>query len=120
MLDEDEQDSSNLIIRCLLEGLPLNVARRGHLPGASASSSQSFLTESSNQECSIHPSSVLHVSMRHLFKKEKKEFETPHHQQINSRESGNRQEQQCHRVIFSEIIQTSKNYVRHLTDVSDV
>ena len=27
MAEEQEQDSSNLVIRCLLEGLPLNVAR---------------------------------------------------------------------------------------------
>lgn len=49
------QDNSNLIIKCLFEGLPLNVAVKGQ--------SSAYITEASHQECWIHPSSVLHQSM---------------------------------------------------------
>lgn len=69
-----------LIIKCLQEGLPLNVAHRDK--------GQSYRTIQ-NEECSIHPSSF-------VLQKE------------TDRQT----------VVYSEIILTSKNYLRVVTDVS--
>ena len=97
------EDSSNLILTCLLEGLPLNLASRGQQScDSSASSASQFLTESSRQECFIHPSSVLHVSMQHMFKREQaNKFHTLHQQQINAARGSNHL---CNRIIFTEMI----------------
>ena len=72
------------IIRCLHEGLPLNVANRDK--GNTYKTIQ-------NEECAIHPSSFL----------------------LQNTKDGEGVRQT---VVFSEIIFTTKNYLRCVTDVS--
>jgi hypothetical protein len=76
-------EDNELIVTCLVEGLPLNMSMKSH--GAV------YKTLTGSEECGIHPSSVLF--------------------------GGNCQAQ---RILFSEIVKTSKLYMRCVTDASSV
>ena len=94
-----QDDPTNLIVRCLYEGLPLNIARK---------SDSGYMTEYTHQkDCYIHPSSVLHISMKNALGQKKSKYE-----EALNKDQGNS------KIIYSEIVQTSKNYLRYLTDVS--
>lgn len=75
-----DNNSEQLIVMCLLEGLPLNRATLSH--------GNVYLT-ANKEECSLHPSSSLFGSAL-----------------------------QIKTVIYSEIVQTTKTYMRCVTDVS--
>ena len=74
-------DKNELILKCLYEGLPLNIADNhfGVL----------YKTSKSSEDCRIHPTSVLFNS-------------TPAH------------------IIYTEIIVTSKKYMRFVSDITSV
>jgi HrpA-like RNA helicase len=61
------EDPTNLIVRCLYEGLPLNIAKR---------CDSGYMTEYTHQkDCYVHPSSVLHISMKNALGIKKSKYE---------------------------------------------
>ena len=108
--DDGQEQVTELIIRCLVDGLPLNQAKK-----VQTSSQQLFVTQQGKQECAIHPSSVLHASQRHMFK-DKTEEKSAYEKQLNPAQHSP-QDYRC--LIYSEVIETTRTYVRFVTDVSD-
>lgn len=80
-LQDHQSDRNELILKCLFEGLPLNLAENRF--------GMVYRTLRSHDECKIHPTSVLFNS-------------TPAH------------------IVYTEIIVTSKKYMRFVTDISSV
>ena len=59
-MQTDSDKLNSLVVSCLVEGMPLNLARHSH--------GNSYQTEVGSEECSIHPSSVLFANMANAFK----------------------------------------------------
>lgn len=89
-----ESKSNILVVQCLAEGMPLNVATRSH--------GSTFKTANGGEECSIHPSSVLFgKNLTEILK--------------NGKEEEAKTEQ---KVLFSELVRTSKQYMRCVTNIT--
>lgn len=81
-----------LVVQCLTEGLPLNVAVRTH--------GTTFKTVLGGEECSIHPSSALFGK---ILQSQNSSTRGPTWQAATSEEAATDQ-----RVLFSELVRTSK------------
>ena len=85
----------------MIEGLPLNVAVRSH--------GSTFKTLNGDEECYIHPSSALFG----------KNLDTSHNSGNNAASSTERPITE-QRVLFSELVRTSKQYMRCVTNISSL
>ena len=84
-----------LVVQCLAEGMPLNVAARVH--------GSTFKTANGGEECAIHPSSALFGKT--LTKQLAPGIEQPELQVEQ-------------KVLFSELVRTSKQYMRCVTNIT--
>jgi HrpA-like RNA helicase len=91
---EDGDERNSLVIQCLYRGMPNNIAE--HF------TNNLYKTKYGREECSIHPSSSLLSTV--------------------NRTPGSRDQEAIHKekLVYSELIQTSKNYLRYVTDVSGI
>ena len=84
---EKADNVTELLLKCIVEGLPLNMARKAESSGAQV------YTTKNGQVVHIHPSSILHPSQRRLLRTDKSSYERGLNPDVD-----------CRCVLYSEVV----------------